>query len=59
LSTDTDPVGNPIAKLHRGVTLILPTSDEVSAYREKHGLKEKEPAEDSQLLEILKAAGIH
>ncbi len=45
IPTDTDEKGIPIAKLSRGSTLLMPTMEEIQAFREQHGAKPNQRAE--------------
>lgn len=39
ISIETDDKGNPMAKLSRGSTVMIPTIEEIQLFREKHGAK--------------------
>jgi hypothetical protein len=45
IAPDTDEKGIPMAKLSRGSTLLIPTPEEIQAFREKHGAKSNLRAE--------------
>ncbi len=45
IAPDTDEKGIPIAKLSRGSTLLMPTVEEIQAFREQHGAKPNQRAE--------------
>lgn len=39
ISTETDEKGVPLAKLSRGSTVMIPTTEEIQSYRDKNGAK--------------------
>lgn len=48
LSTDTDHKGEPLAQLKKGQQLLLPSAQEVDAFKAAHLRKHVEPAQESE-----------